>query len=217
MEIVVIGRHTEIADWFRELAESKLAKIEQYDPRVQHIDVEVTREHNPRQSSSAERVEITIIGKGPVIRAEASAADRYSALDLAVSKLMERMRRENDRRKGRSKAARRADIPVDLGSWAPDDLPPVTLSDAPEPEQTFRDVTVSSQDVTETALGDSPITIREKVHPAKPMSVKDAIAEMELVGHPFYLFLDAATGTPSVLYSRHGWTYGIIRLGDVEE
>ena len=218
MEIVVVGRHTEVAERFRDVVDSKLARIERYDSQVQHIDVEVTREHNPRQSSNAERVEITVFGKGPVVRAEASASDRYAALDLAAGKLMERLRRDSDRRKGRSKVARRTTTPVSVGDWLPtagapaESDVPASAEESGEIEQSFDHVTVSADGVTETALGDSPITIREKVYPATPMSVEDAIAEMELVGHPFYLYLDVATNKPSVLYRRHGWTYGVIRL-----
>jgi hypothetical protein len=64
----------------------------------------------------------------------------------------------------------------------------------------------------EAPLGDSPVVIRQKVHRTVPMSVDEALYEMELVGHPFYLFIDAATNQPCVVYHRHGWTYGVIRL-----
>lgn len=64
----------------------------------------------------------------------------------------------------------------------------------------------------EAQLGDSPVVIRQKVHETEPMTVDQALAEMELVGHPFYLFIDAETGQPCVVYNRRGWTYGVIRL-----
>lgn len=101
MEIVVVGRHTEVADRFRRHVEDKLAKIEQLAPTAQRVDVEVTHENNPRQSGVRERVELTVRDKGPVIRAEAAADDRFGALDLAMTKLSERLRRANDRRKNR--------------------------------------------------------------------------------------------------------------------
>ena len=99
MEIVVAGRHTEVPEKFRDHVKEKLAKIEQLAPSAQRIDVEVSHERNPRQAGIAERVEITVVDKGPVIRAEASADDRYGALDLAIAKLQERLRRSRDRRK----------------------------------------------------------------------------------------------------------------------
>ena len=64
----------------------------------------------------------------------------------------------------------------------------------------------------EQQLGDSPVIVRQKLHEAEPMSVDQALYEMELVGHPFYLFIDEETKQPCVVYHRHGWTYGVIRL-----
>jgi ribosomal subunit interface protein len=58
----------------------------------------------------------------------------------------------------------------------------------------------------------SPVIIREKKHPAKPMSIDDALYQMELVGHDFFLFVDAESGNPKVVYRRKGWSYGVIEL-----
>ncbi|WP_454049362.1 ribosome hibernation-promoting factor, HPF/YfiA family [Cellulomonas sp. Marseille-Q8402] len=198
MEIVVAGRHTDVPERFRRHVEDKLAKLEQLAPRAQRIDVEVTHEPNPRQAAAAERVELTVVGKGPVIRAEACADDRYGAFDLAIDKLAERLRRARDRRKNH-----RGKIPTP----AVDELPPT-----PEPEPEAAPVTRSEDGVVETTLGDSPVVIREKVHLAQPMTIDDALYEMELVGHDFFLFVDAETAQPSVAYRRRGWSYGVIKL-----
>jgi hypothetical protein len=56
------------------------------------------------------------------------------------------------------------------------------------------------------------LVVREKEHPAKPMTIDQALFEMELVGHDFYLFADADSGQPSVVYRRKGYDYGVIRL-----
>jgi ribosomal subunit interface protein len=198
MEIVVAGRHTDVPERFRRHVEDKLAKLEPLAPRAQRIDVEVTHEPNPRQASAAERVELTVVGKGPVIRAEACADDRYGAFDLAIDKLAERLRRARDRRK-----SHRGKVPTP----AADALPPLP---EPEPEPTAPEP--REDGVTETVLGDSPVVIREKVHLARPMTIDDALYEMELVGHDFFLFVDAETAQPSVAYRRRGWSYGIIKL-----
>lgn len=195
MEIVVAGRHTEVTEKFRAHVKEKLAKVEQLALTAQRIDVEVSHERNPRQAESAERVEITVVDKGPVIRAEASADDRYAALDLAIAKLQERLRRTRDRRKDHRQNTPLA--PVDV-------RPPAPASEIPAPR--------AAGDVEETVLGDSPVVIRQKVHQAQPMTVDDALYEMELVGHDFYLFVDAETAQPSVAYRRHGWNYGVIKL-----
>ena len=209
MEIVVTARHTQVAERFRRHAIEKLAKVEQLAPRAIRLDVEVSHERNPRQSSTRERVEITVRDRGPVIRAEACADDPYAALDVACAKLVERLRRARDRRKvhhGRHK-------PVSVHE-ATSALPPAaadgaaTQAGAGEPGEALGD----------HAFDGSPVVIREKVHQARPMTLDDALYEMELVGHDFFLFMDVAERCPSVVYRRRGWDYGVIRLREsVEE
>ncbi|MCV2394142.1 ribosome-associated translation inhibitor RaiA [Actinotalea sp. M2MS4P-6] len=197
MEIAVVGRHVEVPDRFRRHVEDKLEKVSQLAPRAQRVDVEITHERNPRQSETSERVELTVRGKGPVVRAEASADDPYAALDLATTKLMERLRRSRDRRKDHHKNA------------------PVPVPTEPEPVESDESdelVTVAEDGTVETLWGDSPVVIREKLHRAQPMSLDDALYEMEMVGHDFFLFVDAETNLPSVAYRRRGWSYGVIRL-----
>jgi len=201
MDIVVVSRHTEVAERFRRHIESKLAKVEQLQPYAQRVDVQITHEANPRMADRAERVELTVRARGPVVRAEASASDRYAALDLATTKLLERLRRNQDRRKSRHHG--RAET-----NGAPPPEPAVTLDEPVEqtPQALAPGVAVEQQ------LGDSPVVIRQKVHDTTPMSVDDALAEMELVGHPFFLFIECESHQPAVVYRRQGWTYGVIRL-----
>lgn len=196
MDIVVTGLHTEVPDRFRRHVEDKLAKVEQLSPRVQRIDVKISHESNPRQADTCERVELTVKAKGPVIRAEASADDPYAALDLAQEKLLERLRRVRD--KGKVHHGRRQPASVRVGDG---------LVGVVEPEQ---------PDDEADDLGESPIVIREKTHAGPPMSVQDALDHMELVGHDFYLFCDTASGKPSVVYRRRGWSYGVLRLETTE-
>jgi len=196
MEIVVAGRRTEVSGKFRTHLTDKLAKVEQLAPRAQRIDVLVSHETNPRQADSSERVELTVVDKGPVIRAEACADDRYAALDLALAKLLERLRRSRDRRKDHRNHTPLA--PVDVRP--PQDVP---AEEAPA---------ASADGTVEVTLGDSPVVIREKVHQAQPMTIDDALYEMELVGHDFFLFVDAETAQPAVAYRRRGWSYGVIKL-----
>jgi ribosomal subunit interface protein len=201
MEIVVVGRHTEVADRFRDHAEEKLAKVEQLSPTVQRVDVEVTRENNPRLASVRERVELTVRDKGPVVRAEAAADDRFGALDLAIDKLSERMRRARDRRKDHRQHT--VEPPVDVRPPSKEPQPPAAEPAGPPHEP---------GESVEMQLGDSPVVIREKLHTAQPMSVDDALYEMEMVGHDFFLFVDSETHRPSAAYRRHGWTYGVVQL-----
>lgn len=204
MEIVVTARHTDISDRFRRHVEEKLAKVAQLAPRAQRLDVEISHESNPRQSHTSERVELTVRAKGPVIRAEACADDPYAALDMAQEKLLERLRRARDRRKvhhGRHN-------PTSVREATRDLSPPALNGTGPAGQAAAAD------DAATDDLGESPVVIREKTHATTPMTLDDALYEMELVGHDFYLYLDSASGCPSVVYRRKGWSYGVIRLSD---
>lgn len=194
MDIVVTALHVDVPDRFRRHLEDKLAKVEQLSPRLQRIDVKISHESNPRQADVSERVELTVRAKGPVIRAEACADDPYAALDLAQEKLMERLRRARDRRKVHHGRRQPASVRVGDGLVTGDAV------GGEEPDEATGD------------LGESPIAFREKTHVAAPMSVSDAVDQMELVGHDFYLFSDVETGKPSVVYRRRGWSYGVLRL-----
>ncbi len=205
MEIIVKGRNIDVSDRFRGHVEDKLQKIEQFAPRAQRVDVELTHEPNPAQAETSERIEITIRDKGPVIRAEAAASDSYGALDVAMGKLIERLRRARDRKKAHPSKARVA-TPLTL---TPEDVN--VRAQAPKEPREPR-LPKAPGEAVETQLGDSPVVVRQKLYEASPMSVDQALYEMELVGHPFYLFIDEETKQPCAVYHRHGWTYGVIRL-----
>ena len=198
MEIVVTGRHIEVKERFRRHLQEKLAKVPQLAPRIQRLDVVISHEPNKRQTDSCERVEITCIGKGPVVRAEAAADDAYAALDGAYTKLLERLRRAHDR-----KVVKRRRGIESLAQASARLAPPADLA-VSEGEQETEGPT--------SELDDSPVQIREKVHAAVPMTLEQALYEMELVGHDFYLFCDAESRRPSVVYRRRGWEYGVLHL-----
>jgi ribosomal subunit interface protein len=207
VEIVITGRHTEVPERFRRVAEEKLAKIGQLAPRAHRVDVELSHERNPRQSQTSEKVEITVLAKGPVIRAEASSEDMLAALDLAFGKLLERLRRTRDRRKvhhGRqTPPSVRAPGAVDVATAVARSVPG-SVADVDGVELNGTEHAEDSEN--------SPVVIRTKDHPAAPMSLDQALYEMELVGHDFFLFVDSETRLPSVVYRRRGWSYGLIRL-----
>lgn len=198
MDIVVTGRHTNVSDRFRQHAAEKLEKVQQLAPRTRRIEVVVSHEPNRRQAKACDRVEITCHIKGPVVRAEACQEDQYAALDVALEKLLERLRRKHDRhvRRGRhtseSVAAATAFVPPEASGGD--------------------DEGVGDSDETGVDFGDSPIEVREKVHTSAPMTLDQALQEMELVGHDFYLFHDRDTDKASVVYRRRGWSYGVLHL-----
>ena len=220
MEIIVRGRHITVPPRFRQHAAAKLAKLAKLDHKAVRIDVEVSKERNPRQSDRRERVELTIRSRGPAIRAEAAADDRYTALDLAVAKLESRLRRASDRRKVRhgENATLRSPALVAAEAVAPE--PALNGNGAARPHPAELDdqgdgAEPDSGMVPIQMEGDGPLVLREKVHAARPMTIDQALLEMELVGHDFYLFHDSECDRFSVVYRRRGYDYGVIRL--VEE
>ena len=201
MEIVVKGRHCEVSDRFRSHVEEKLAKLEKYDQRVIRVDVEVTKEPNPRQASQAVSVEITIRSKGPVIRAEAAAEDKMSALDKAVERLSSQARKAHDRKR------------IHHGSRNPTSLAQaMAMGDQAGPAVDDEEEVLEHKVGPITVMGEGPLVVREKSHPADPMTLDQALYEMELVGHDFYLYIDKEHEQPSVVYRRKGYDYGVIRL-----
>src|SRR3954470_17699556 len=205
MDIVLNSRHCELTDRFRGHVEEKLARLEKHDHRVIRVEVEVEKERNPRQADRAVRVELTAFSKGPVVRAEACAEDKMSALDLALDKMAAQMRRASDRR--RVHRGRRA--PVSVGQA----LAGVPLEAEPETDAGDSDEGAVQRRVGPIEVtGDGPLVVREKIHAATPMTLDQALYEMELVGHDFFLFVDKETKRPSVVYRRRGYDYGVIGL-----
>jgi ribosomal subunit interface protein len=98
MEIVVTGRDIDAPARYRAHIARRLARLKRYSSHVVHFDVVIDHEKNPRQSKTSHRVEITGSGRGPTMRAEAYGPDFSAALELAVGKLEERLRRTHDRR-----------------------------------------------------------------------------------------------------------------------
>ena len=204
MDIVVKGRNVEVPEHYRQLVGEKLRKVERYDQKLIRVDVELFHERNPRQSDRCQRVEITCVSRGPVVRAEATAGDFYSALDTAIAKLDTRLRRAADRRRihrGRHAPVSVAAATATLAAW------PVNTS-------TSTGNGAAALDVQDTEYDDQPWrVVREKEHPAEPITVEDALFQMELLGHDFYLFLDKESGRPSVVYRRRAYDYGVLTLG----
>jgi ribosomal subunit interface protein len=205
VDIVVKGRNVEVPDHYRVHVAEKLRKIERYDHKLIEIGVELLHERNPRQSDQCQRVEITCVSRGPVVRAEARAADFYTALDNAIAKIETRLRRAADRR--RVHRGRHTPVSVAAATAA---LAPVNSFAGPAAVSVAEKVAEEEEQPDED---DQPWHIvRLKEHPADPMTVDDALFQMELVGHDFYLFHDKESGRPSVVYRRHAYDYGIISL-----
>lgn len=237
MDIVVKGRNVEVPAHYREHVSEKLARLERYDRKVIRYEVELFHEPNRRQAKNCQRVEITGKGKGgSPVRAEACAGDFYAALDAAAGKLENRLRRMHDRRRvhyGRRSPESVAEATSAPGAITTPSAEPMTngrrpaagtaVLEAPAeiateasmtPELSPDDIELPEQRWDDgVAVYEPGRIVREKTHSAEPMTVDQALYQMELVGHDFYLFNDADAGKPSVVYRRKGFDYGIITLG----
>ncbi len=223
VEIVVRGRNVEVPEHFRTHVGERLRRIERYDHKLIRIDVELLHERNPRQSDSCQRIELTCKSRGPAVRSEACASDFYAALDQACTRLENRFRRSADRRRvhhGRhtptsvatataAVAAQGYQVPAGSLAESLGNNGDRNSADSHPPAESADRQTSQSVQVDDHLPGR---IVREKQHPAEPMSMEQALFEMELVGHDFYLFADEASGAPSVVYRRKGYDYGVIRL-----
>lgn len=214
MEIIVTGRHTQIGQRFRDVVDTKMNRVTTIAPDAQRVQIVVTHEGNPRQADTAKKVEITVLAGRTVARAEASSADEFSALDIALDKLTLRLRRSRDRRKDHRRGYNNQ-VPVDMGVVTP----PTTQPEESEGTADSADALATDLgpgEAVEVQVGDTPIVIRRKLHIAEPMSIDEALYEMELIGHDFFLFVNKATNRPSVVYRRHGWSYGVFEIDTAE-
>jgi len=214
MEISVTGRNVGITDRFREYATEKAEKVGSLATRALALEIKVSR-HNEKSAggSGDDRVELTLIGPGPLVRAESSGSDKYVAFDLAIGRLLERVRRAKDR----TKVHRGQHRPTSLHEASADDFRGTGI--VPADAETLEQVRTGhaapvAADAEQVEEAYCPVVIRKKVFASTPMTVDDALYYMELVGHDFYLFTDSETGRPSVVYRRKGWDYGVIGLDD---
>ena len=214
MELNIVGRNLGITDRFRSYAAEKAEKVTHLAERAISLDVKLSRHNEKNGNAGLDRVELTLVGKGPMVRAEADGTDKYAAFDVALGRLLERIRRAKDRRKVHRGQRRPTSLreATDVGfaevgvqAAAPEVLEQVRTGSIPVVEET---------QATEEDEVYCPVVIRRKVFASTPMTVDDALYFMELVGHDFYLFVDSETGRPSVVYRRKGWDYGLIGLDD---
>lgn len=209
MDILITGRHVEVPARLRAYVEERLAKVAKLAPKAIRVDVEMLRERNPRMAEICDRVELTCISRGPVIRAEAAAPEMLEAFDLAWAKLESRLRRASDRRR------------VHRGVRTPTSVASATkrlsaTSDGGQPTVSAAEPMTPDDDTAALEQPEGPMVVREKLHIASPMTLDQALYEMELVGHAFFLFADKDSGLPSVVYRRRGYDYGVIRIDTSE-
>ncbi len=196
MDITISGRDITISDRFRDFVTEKSERIAHIDSSTEKLEVRLSRHIDRNGKHGDDHVELTVRGHGPVIRAESGAGDKYAAFDVAIDKLVQRVRRAKDRRKIHRGGGHHM----------------MGLSEATQ--LIFLEDIEEAMDNTENEAIENPIVIRSKVFDAAHMTASEAVDHMELVGHPFYLYVDSETGLPSVVYRRKGWTYGVIALNN---
>ncbi|MEJ1230327.1 MAG: ribosome-associated translation inhibitor RaiA [Galbitalea sp.] len=212
MEISITGQGLGVTDRFREYAMEKAEKVSHLAERAIALEIKVCRHHEKSTGPNGDdRVELTLIGPGPTVRAESAGSDKYVAFDLAIDKLVERIRQAKDR----LKVHRGQHRPLSLHEASSDGFRRVDIT--PASVHLLEQVTTGAIPIQQGEADErdySPVVIRTKVFPAARMSAEDAVDHMELVGHDFFLFIEEATGRPSVVYRRKGWDYGVIGLED---
>ncbi|MGN6274163.1 MAG: ribosome hibernation-promoting factor, HPF/YfiA family [Protaetiibacter sp.] len=208
MDVTITGRNVGIPDRFEDYVGEKAEKVEHLAPKALALEVKLVRHHEGRGAAGDDRIELTLIGPGPIVRAEAGAADKYAAFDLAYDKLVERIRQAKDRKKVHRGQRR----PTSLSEAAADGFSAVDV--VPAAADVIEKVATGAVPVVEEEPSEewSPVVIREKEFPAELMTAEEAVDRMELVGHDFFLFIDARTDKPAVVYRRKGWDYGVIKL-----
>lgn len=210
MDVKIHGRNVGITDRFENYVDSKTDKVAGLLPKAQSLEVKVSRVSD-RSPQNGDRIEITLIGPGPVIRAESEGNDKYTAFDIAYGRLLERIRRDKDRKRNRRGKGR-----TSLGDAVANDFNGVDV--VPASVETL--TAVANGQAPAVAEEDeesySPVVIRTKEFPATKLTVEEAVDHMELVGHDFFLFTEYESGKASVVYRRKGWNYGVISLTEEE-
>jgi ribosomal subunit interface protein len=215
MDITLAAHGVVIPERFRDYVDEKADKVLALAERAQTFQVKVSRENSSRGGASEDIVELTVIGKGPVIRAESKNPDKYAAFDEALDHLIKRLRRAKDKKMvhhGRQRQESLSELAAN--GFSDIDVTPASVEILRSVATGSIPVVVEEHEESVAHEGETPIVIRRKVFEPHLLSAEDAVDQMELVGHDFYLFLDEESKRPSVVYRRKGWNYGVITLGE---
>ncbi|HMG97462.1 MAG TPA: ribosome-associated translation inhibitor RaiA [Gaiellales bacterium] len=185
------GRNLDITEPLREYAERKLARIERHLTEDTRVDLELAIERN-RSISANQHAELTVWTRGPVLRAHEYADDMYAAIDLAVDKLDRQVRRYRERRRHWRPHHQARDIEALLPLSEDDEAASAALANGEEPELPI------------------PTIVKTKRFNMKPMHPDEAALQLELVGHEFYVFLNAESDAVAVIYRRRDGNLGVI-------
>lgn len=184
MNLTIRTHHTAVQDGMKEHAEKKLSRLERYLPRVDSVVVEVEKEET-RAAAHRYAVQVTVHSGGSILRGEERGADARAAFDAAVAVVSRQAQRHTKRLYDRHRAEPREEREL------PAAVAPGVAGDEAEQYRAGR-------------------VVRVKRFEAKPMSQDEALAQMDLLGHDFFLFLDADAGDYALLYKREDGDYGML-------
>lgn len=184
MQLILKGKNVEINDWLREYVEKKVNKLGRYLPGIQEARVELSVQRT-RSSQDRQVAQLTVRSNGLIMRAEERTDDMFAAIDAVVDK----MHRQIARYKGKRQNRWQGQGPRRTG----DEAPPV-----------------DSQILEELAEEEERRIVRVKQFAVSPMDEEEAIEQMELLGHDFFVFFNPNSGKMSVLYRRKDGNYGLL-------
>ncbi len=184
MQIVVKGKNMEVNERLRSFVEGKISKMSRVLPSIAEAEVEFSTERT-KSTDTRFIAQVTLKTNGQLIRAEQSAGDTYSALDVVLDKLDRQITRYKTRRAAAKGAAAARGLAKTIAE------PELSVDDEEEGEQEGR-------------------LVRTKRFPLKPMDVEEALEQMQLLGHSFYVFFNSETHAVSVVYRRNDGDFGLI-------
>jgi len=191
MEFIVKSRNGKVTQREQEYIKEKIGKLERYLDLISKVTVEVG-EAQRRSQGMMHRAQVTLVGDhGILLRAEEYAPDFNSAIDTVHDNLQRQIQRYKDKHWRRGKLRRQAGEIVEVG--------------------------METNGVAATDVDARPRIVRTKEFQVKPMFSDEAVEQMELLGHDFFVFRDAENSQINVLYRREDGNYGLIVPGDAEE
>ena len=182
MEIVIQGRNVEITDRLRGYVEKKVNRLIRYLPTIDEARMELTV-HRARSAQDRQVAQLTVRDRGTILRAEERSSDISASIDAVLDKMYRQiMRYKGKRYRGR---------------------PPTRQVEEPLEE-------MEEMEEMELYAEEPHHIVRVKRFPTPPMDEEEAIEQMELLGHDFFVFLNAESGEINVLYRRRDGDYGLI-------
>ncbi len=184
MQVILKGKNIEITDWLREYVEKKVNKLDRYLPDIQEARIELSVQKT-RSSQDRQVAQITVRSNGIILRAEERTDDMFAAIDAVVDKMNRQIARYKGKRVDRWQGQRvnRPDV----------ELPPI-----------------GEEVMEELAEEQERSIVRVKRFVVSPMDEDEAIEQMELLGHDFFIFFNPNSGKLSVLYRRKDGNYGLL-------